>query len=139
MTDLRTAPYAALLLRLSLGIMFLAHAAIKVFVFTPAGTAQYFAHLGLPSSLAYVIIIAEIAGGVALLLGVWARFVALLLVPDLLGAIVTVHAANGWLFTNTGGGWEYPAFWVVGLVTLAGIGDGAWAVMPTPTPRVAGG
>lgn len=39
MTDLRTAPYAALLLRISLGIMFLAHASVKLFIFTPGGTA----------------------------------------------------------------------------------------------------
>lgn len=132
MTDLRTAPYAAFLLRISLGAMFLAHAAVKLFVFTPAGTAQYFDHLGLPPALAYLVIAAEIAGGFALILGIWARAVALLLTPVLLGAITTVHGANGWLFTNAGGGWEYPAFWVVGLLALAGTGDGAWAMLPTP-------
>jgi putative oxidoreductase len=133
MTDPRTAPYAAFLLRLSLGTMFLAHAAVKVFIFTPAGTAAFFGHVGLPPALAYLVMTAEIAGGVALILGVWARAVALLLTPILLGAIATVHGANGWLFTNAGGGWEYLAFWIVGLVALAGIGDGAWAMTRTPT------
>lgn len=143
MTDLRTAPYAALLLRVSLGIMFLAHAGVKLFIFTPAGTAQFFGSLGLPPVLAYLVILAEIAGSVALVLGVWTRAVALLLTPVLLGAIATVHGANGWLFTNANGGWEYPAFWVVGLIALAGIGDGAYAMLPTPVfgraaqPRVA--
>ena len=143
MTDLRTAPYAALLLRVSLGAMFLAHAGVKLFIFTPAGTAQFFGSLGLPPALAYLVMLAEVAGGVALILGVWTRAVALLLTPVLLGAIATVHGANGWLFTNPNGGWEYPAFWVAGLVALAGIGDGAHAVLPTPVlgraawPRIA--
>lgn len=132
MTDLRTSPYAALLLRLSLGAMFLAHAGLKLFVFTPAGTAQFFTSLGLPAALAYVTMAAEVAGGAALILGVWTRIVALALTPILLGAIVTVHGANGWLFTNTGGGWEYLALWTAALVALAGIGDGAWALRPTP-------
>ena len=132
MTDLRTAPYAALLLRLSLGIMFLAHAAVKLFIFTPSGTAGYFGSLGLPPALAYLVMAAEVIGGSALILGIYTRVVAILLAPVLLGAIVTVHGANGWLFTNTGGGWEYPAFLLVGLLALAGVGDGAWAVLPTP-------
>ena len=76
--------------------------------------------------------LAEVIGGVALILGVWTRVAALVLTPILLGAIATVHGANGWLFTNAGGGWEYPAFWAAGLIALAGIGDGAWALLPTP-------
>ncbi len=135
MTDLRTTPYAAFLLRVSLGLMFLAHASVKLFVFTPAGTAKYFGSLGLPPALAYLTMAAEIFGGLALIAGVWVRPVALLLCPVLLGAIATVHGANGWLFTNPGGGWEYPAFWTVGLLALAGIGDGAWAALPTPAFR----
>jgi putative oxidoreductase len=135
MTDPRTAPYAAFILRLSLGLMFLAHAGVKLFVFTPAGTAGFFGQLGLPPALAYVVIATEVIGAAALIAGVWARLAALALAPVLLGAIATVHGANGWLFSNTGGGWEYPAFWVVGLVALALVGDGAWALLPTPVFR----
>ncbi len=77
-------------------------------------------------------------GAVALIAGIWARLAALALAPILLGAIATVHGANGWLFSNTGGGWEYPAFWAAGLVALALVGDGAWALVPTPAfPRAA--
>jgi putative oxidoreductase len=132
MTDLRTVPYAALLLRISLGVMFLAHAAVKLFIFTPAGTAQFFSSVGLPPFFAYIVICAEVCGGAALILGIWPRIVALLLTPILFGAIASVHAANGWLFTNPNGGWEYPAFWAVGLIALALIGDGALALVPTP-------
>lgn len=135
MADHRTAPYAALLLRLSLGVMFLAHAGVKLFVFTPAGTAGFFGKLGLSPALAYLVIAAELAGGLALVAGIWARAVAVALVPILLGAIAAVHGANGWQFSSPGGGWEYPAFWAVALVALALAGDGAWALLPTPASR----
>jgi putative oxidoreductase len=62
MIDPRTAPYAALLLRVSLGALFLTHAGLKLFVFTPAGTAQFFGSVGLPPDLAYVTIAAEASG-----------------------------------------------------------------------------
>ena len=130
--DGRTAPYGALILRFSMGLMFLAHASVKLFVFTPAGTAHFFDTLGLPGGLAYVVMTAEVLGAMALLLGVWTRIVALALTPILIGAIVLVHGNNGWLFTNPNGGWEYLAFWIVGLIALAMVGDGAMALRPTP-------
>jgi len=116
---------AALLLRLTLGILFLAHAWLKIFVFTPAGAAGYFQSLGLPGALAYLTILAEVLGGIALILGVFTRSVSIALVPVPLGAIVFVHGANGWLFTNEGGGWEFPALWVVALIVQALLGGGA--------------
>jgi putative oxidoreductase len=128
MTDPRTAPYAALLLRVALGGLFIAHAALKLFVFTPAGTAQFFASVGVPPALAYVTIAAEVLGGLALIAGLWTRIVAVALIPILLGAIVTVHGAAGFFFTNANGGWEYPAFWIVALIVQALLGDGAFAL-----------
>ena len=128
MIDTRTAPYAALLLRLTLGGLFLSHAALKFFVFTPAGTAKFFASVGVPAELAYVTIAAEVLGGIALVLGVWTRPVALALTPVLLGAIFTVHGAAGFFFDNANGGWEYPAFWAVALLVQALLGDGAYAL-----------
>ncbi len=128
MIDSRTAPYAALLLRVSLAILFFAHVGLKFFVFTPAGTAKFFGSLGMPPELAYVIMTAEVLAAVALLLGVWTRVVALLATPILLGAIFTVHGPAGFFFTNPHGGWEYPAFWTVALVVQALLGDGAYAL-----------
>ncbi len=125
-----TAPYAALLLRVSLGVLFLAHVALKIFVFTVPGFVAYFATLGLPAIAAYAIIALEFFGGVALILGVYAPWVALPLALEMLGTIVMVHGANGWLFTNKGGGWEYPAFWAVSLVVLFLLGDGVLALKP---------
>ena len=84
MIDSRTAPYAALLLRLALGSMFVAHALLKLFVFTLPGTVQFFQSLGLPGVLAYVTFAAELVGGVMLILGVGSRWVAAALLPFLI-------------------------------------------------------
>ncbi len=127
MIDTRSAPYAALALRVALGTMFIAHALLKVMVFTMPGTVQFFASLGLPAALAYVTVAAELIGGVLLVLGVQTRVVALALVPIMLGA-TWVHAGNGWLFSAPKGGWEYPAFWTVTLFVQALLGDGAFAL-----------
>lgn len=132
MIDTRTAPYAALTLRIVLGLLFLAHAGLKIFVFTPAGTAGFFESLGLPGWLAYVTILWELAGAVALILGIWPRLAAIAMIPVLLGSIFTVHGAAGFFFNNPNGGWEFPAFWIVGLIVLALTGDGAKALRPTP-------
>ena len=122
--------YAALLLRISLALMFFAHAYLKIMVFTPAGAAKYFQSLGVPGFVAYLTMTAEVGGGLLLLLGIETRWIALLLVPLMAGTIVLVHGKNGWLFTNKDGGWEYPAFWIVGLLALALLGDGAAALGP---------
>lgn len=126
--DPRTAPYAAFLLRVSLGVMFLAHSVyLKLFIFTLPGTAQYFGSLGLPPESAYLIFAAETAGGLALILGFQTRTVAVLLIPVLLGA-TWVHSGNGWVFSADGGGWEYPLFLTVTAAVQALLGGGAHAV-----------
>ncbi len=128
MTDDKSIPYAALILRLSLAVLFLAHAGLKYFVFTPAGAAGFFESLGLPGALAYLTIAAEVIGAVFLIAGLYSRYVSLALLPILLGAIFFVHGGNGWLFSNENGGWEFPAFWAIALVVQALLGDGAYAV-----------
>lgn len=122
------APYAALLLRISLGLLFLAHAALKVFVFTIPGFVGYFASLGLPAVFAYFVLALEIAGGLALILGIYAPWVALPLAVEILGTIVLVHGSNGWMAAAKGGGWEFPALWFVSLIALFFIGDGPFAL-----------
>lgn len=127
---------AAFALRVSLGIMYLAHSVVlKLMTFGLAGTAQFFVGIGLPAWLAYVTFAAEALGGLLLILGVKARWVALALTPALLGAIVWVHGANGWVFTATNGGWEYPAFLLAASGTLFFLGDGAYALAPSAANR----
>jgi putative oxidoreductase len=121
-------PYGALLLRLSLGTLFLAHGLLKLLVFKPAGTAAYFRSLGLPGFVGYLTIAAELGGGTLLILGIATSLVAVALVPLLLGTIVLVHGAKGWPFANEGGGWEFPAFWAVALIVQALLGSGAYSL-----------
>ncbi len=127
MIDSRTAPYAALLLRVAIGSMFIAHALLKYYVFTLPGTSQFFQSLGLPGALAYATFWAELAGGALILAGAYSRWVAVALLPILIGA-AWAHAGNGWVFTAAKGGWEYPAFLTVAAAALALLGDGRFAV-----------
>lgn len=126
--DLATAPYAILVLRISLGLLFLAHGCLKVFVFTLPGTAQFFESVGLPGWMATPVAISELMGGSLLIGGIYTRWVALGLFPILLVATFKAHGANGWLFTNKGGGWEFPAFFAVATVVQFLLGDGAYAI-----------
>lgn len=128
MIDSRTAPYAAFALRVALGGMFIAHSLVlKHFTYTLAGTAQFFESIGLPAALAYLTFWAELLGGLALLAGVGTRWVAIALVPILIGA-TWVHAGNGWVFSAPNGGWEYPVFLIAASLVQALLGDGRFAL-----------
>lgn len=133
MTDARTAAYAALILRVSLGVLFLAHGLLlKVLTFTIAGTAGYFESIGYPGFFAYLVILGEIGGGILLILGIQTRLVALALIPILVGATIQ-HLPNGWVFSAPGGGFEFPVLWIVLQLVQALLGDGAFAVkLPLP-------
>lgn len=128
MLDRQTAPYAALLLRVSLGVMYLTHSLVlKVGTFGMAGTVQFFESLGLPGWTAYATVLAEAIGGVFLILGIGSRYVAIALTPILLGAL-WVHSGNGWVFSAPKGGWEYPLHLIVLSIVQALLGDGAYAL-----------
>ena len=118
---------AATILRVSMGILLLAHIWLKLIIFTPAGTVAFFESLGFPGFLAYVVIAAELVGGVALILGLWTRWVSLALLPILIGSIYP-HWSAGFFFSNEGGGWEFPAFWAIALVVQALLANGAFAL-----------
>lgn len=129
-----TAPFGAFLLRVSLGVMFVAHGLIlKYFTFTLAGTAQFFESIGYPPFLAYVVFAAETLGGIALIVGFQTRLVAFALVPILIGALM-VHVPNGWVFNAQGGGWEYPLFLTVAALVQGLLGGGAFAVTKRDFP-----
>jgi putative oxidoreductase len=127
MTQDRWTELGTFLLRVALGLMFLAHSVLlKLFVFTLPGTAAFFGSIGLPGWLAYAVFAMEAVCGAMLVLGVQARWAAL--VPVLVGA-VWAHAGNGWVFTSAGGGWEYPLYLGLLAVVQAMLGDGAYALM----------
>jgi putative oxidoreductase len=128
---------AALLNRLALGTMFLSHGLLKVLVFTLPGTVGFFESIGFPGWTAYAVTFAEIAGGVALILGVRSRIVSAALLPVLLGAAFA-HWGNGWVFSAPNGGWEYPAFLAVSAVVQILLGDGRLALVPEQQSRSAG-
>jgi putative oxidoreductase len=119
--------YAAVVLRIALGIMFIAHGLLKVMVFTLPGTVGFFESVGFPGWSAYIVTIAEIGGGILLLSGIATRAVSLALLPVLLGATY-VHLGNGWVFSNANGGWEYPAFLTVALIVQSLLGPGRFTV-----------
>ena len=84
-----------------------------------------------------MVILAEVIGGARLVLGVYSRYVAIALVPIMIGATLQ-HLPNGWMFASPNGGWEFPAFWTVTLLVQALIGDGAFALKPAALPLVGG-
>ena len=126
-----TSNQGAFLTRITLGSILLAHGALKIFVFTIPGTVAFFGSLGLPAIVAYLTIFGEVIGGTALILGIYPRLVALLSLPILLGA-VSVHLGNGWLFSNEGGGWEFPVLLTVLAVVVAIQGAGSFTVKQIP-------
>lgn len=136
MINQSTAPFAALLLRVALGVMFIAHALLKIVVFTVPGTVQFFESVGLPAFSAYVVIAAELAAGALLIAGFATRGVALATIPILLGA-AWVHLPNGWVFNAQGGGWEYPVFLATAAFVQFLLGDGAYALSSRPAPLAA--
>ena len=134
MIDERFAPFGTLLLRVALGVMFLAHSLyLKLVVFTLPGTVKFYESLGLPGWGAHATIAVEVIGGVMLVAGYRTRQAAIVVLPVLLGA-TWVHAANGWVFTSPNGGWEYPVFLSVAAAVQALLGDGAWALSNLAAP-----
>jgi putative oxidoreductase len=130
----RLQPYGALVLRVSLGVMFLVHSLyLKLVVFTLPGTVKFYESLGLPGLGAHATIAVEAIGGALLIAGYRTRQASLVLLPVLLGA-TWVHWKNGWLFTNAGGGWEYPLFLAMATIAQALLGNGAFAVTPGTDP-----
>ncbi|MDB5822577.1 MAG: hypothetical protein JWR21_1281 [Herminiimonas sp.] len=135
MIDQRYAPYAALLLRVSLGTMWISHALLKLIVFTVPGFQAFLAAQGMPTYLAWPVVLIELTGGALILLGMNGRLASLALLPVLAGATFA-HIANGWVFSAPNGGWEYPVFLIAASVIHAMLGDGAFAAKPVSTNAI---
>lgn len=127
---------ARLLLRASLGTMWLSHAWLKYGVFTMAGFSGFLAQQGLPTALAWPIVLAEVVGGLLILAGWQGTRASLALLPILAGAFA-IHWPNGWVFSASGGGWEYPAFLAAMSLLHALVGDGRFAIAARPLPAPA--
>lgn len=136
MSNVRNVQVAGAVLRIALGVMYLTHSIVlKVLTFGFEGTSQFFQSIGLPAALAYLTIFAEAIGGTLLVLGIGTRYVALALIPILAGAL-WVHSGNGWVFSNAGGGWEYPLFLIVTSVVVALLERGSLRPQFLATPAL---
>ncbi len=129
-TDPEKIALATTILRVSLGVVLLAHVWVKIFVYTVPGTIGFFDSVGIPlaATLAYATMAFELIGGLMLILGVGVKPITLVTVALMLGAIIFVHGGNGWLFANEGGGWEYPAFLALAAIVQYLLGTGAYSI-----------
>ena len=107
------------------GLVFLAHGAQKLFLMGIGGVTGFFGQLGIPAAgfFAVVVILVEVFGGLALILGVLTRVAAVLLAGDMLVATLTVHLANGFFVEN--GGFEFTPVLLAASVMLTVAGPGA--------------
>lgn len=108
---------AVLLSRLGVGVVFFAHGWQKLFTNGVDGTAAFFESVGVPAATAsaWFAAVVELVGGAALILGVAVPVAGLLLLVDMIGAFVLVHADAG-LFVDQGG---YELVLVLGAASLA--------------------
>lgn len=125
--DERYSSTGAMLLRVALGAMWLAHAQLKWFEFTIPGVAGWFESQGLPGFMAWPVFLMEIIGGLMILTGFYGRYATAVLLPILFVAAWT-HLPNGWVHTSEGGGWEFPVFLVFASIAHLLIGDGRFAI-----------
>jgi putative oxidoreductase len=126
--DQRTGPYAALLLRVTLGALFIAHLYWK-FTILPGGLAHWWANFavnGYPWFVPYYAISAEFAGALFLIPGLYTRWVALYALPLMIGAAQFWGVRKGFYFTAAG--CELPIAWSLMLIVQAMLGDGPWAL-----------
>jgi putative oxidoreductase len=120
------APYGLALLRVAIGIDWIAHAFLKIYRGMHTHEALL-AKNGITPLLAWPTFGIEVIGGVAILLGWYARQWATFLLI-FLGVVVWIKWPVGWGYSSPGGGWEYPLFWLVAQAALALAGSGAFAL-----------
>ncbi len=120
--------FGLLILRVVLGATFLTHGIMK-FSAGIAGTAGWFASLGLPGFLAYVVAIIELVGGIAMILGIGTRIVGALFTLVMIGAIVTVKIPVGFAGNGQMAGWELDLAFLAMSVVLFLSGSEKFALL----------
>lgn len=122
--DARHVEIALTLLRVVAGIVFFMHGYQKFFVMGVPGVTGFFTSVGapVPGLSAYVIATLELAGGIALMLGLFTRIIAVPLMLDVAGAIILVHAGNGFFVPK---GIEFVLTLLTATAVLALAGGGA--------------
>jgi putative oxidoreductase len=111
------------LLRVAVGSVFVTHGVSKLFMgFTNVG--DFLASVGIPypAIAAVLLTLVELLGGVAMILGVLTRYVAIMLAFDMAVAILTVHMKNGFFMPN---GVEYPMVLLAANLNFILAGGGA--------------
>lgn len=121
--DAQTADWGPLPLRVAVGLVFVMHGGQKLFVFGLAGTAGFMAQVGIPAPMlaAVVVTAVELLGGLALLLGLFTRWVAIPLAIDMIVAILTVHLKAGFFLPR---GYEFTLTLLGATLGLALMGSG---------------
>jgi putative oxidoreductase len=128
--DPALARYGILLLRIAVGVDWIVHAFLKTYRGMNTHEALL-AKNGITPLLAWPTFSIELIGGCAILLGWYTRqWSAFLLV--FLAVVVWVKWPVGWLYSNAGGGWEYPLFWLMAQAALVLAGSGAFALKAAP-------
>ena len=119
---------AVTILRVILGLLFAAHGWQKFNEWTIAGTQASFAKMGIPAAeiAAPAVAVLELGGGIALILGLLTRVIALLLTLDMLGALFLVHASAGVFAAN--GGYELVLLLAAAALAVALTGAGRISV-----------
>jgi putative oxidoreductase len=127
------ARYGIFLLRVAVGIDWIVHAFLKTYRGMNTHEALL-AKNGITPLLAWPTFSVELIGGCAILLGWYTRqWSALLLI--FLTVVVWIKWPVGWLYSNTGGGWEYPLFWLIAQAALVLAGSGAFALQRVQNPN----
>jgi putative oxidoreductase len=123
---------ALLVLRLVVGLTFVAHAVPKFFSVWGGGgiqaTADTFDQIGMrPGKVhAWLAGVAELVGGLLIALGLVTPIAAAALIATMTAAVITVHLRHG--FFNSNNGYEYNLVMAAAVFALAGTGPGKWSL-----------